>query len=92
LTGQVRVTTSLDGHRDHVWTKGAIPLSDEDVDNEYSQNIQIADLNALNAALAVIRWKRLQGFYLDLERELHSLYPLDGNVIINAYQMPSGGS
>lgn len=90
LTGQVRVTTSLSGYRDHVWNKGAIPFSDEDVDNAYSQNIQIADLNALNAALAVIRWKRLRGFYLDLERELQSLYPVDGNVIINAHQIEKG--
>jgi hypothetical protein len=92
LTGQVRVTTSLEGHREHVWKKGAIPFSDDDVDNAYSQNIQIADLNALNAALAVIRWKRLQGFYLDLERELQSLYPIDGNMIINAHHIGEGGS
>jgi len=82
IAGQVRTTTSLVGHREHVWL-GAIPMSDEDVDNAYSRNIQIADLNALNAALAVIRWKRLRGFYLDLEQELQCIYPIDGNMIIN---------
>ena len=29
----------------------------------YDQNIQIADANALNAILAVMRWKQHFGFY-----------------------------
>ena len=33
---------------------------------EYERNVQIVELNALNAALAVIRWKKHRGFYLDL--------------------------
>jgi hypothetical protein len=41
------------------------------------------DLNALNACLAVIRWKRLYGFYRDLEGEHHSLYTIDGNHLLN---------
>jgi hypothetical protein len=43
----------------------------------------VADLNALNAALAVIRWKKLFGFYSDLEEEHHSVYVIDGNSIAN---------
>ena len=35
----------------------------------YSRNIQIAELNALNAALAVIKSKKHFGFYADLEKE-----------------------
>jgi ThiF family len=31
----------------------------------YRTNIQIAELNALNAAIAVIRYKQLRGFYVD---------------------------
>ena len=31
----------------------------------YRSNIQVADLNALNATLAVIRWKQYFGFYQD---------------------------
>lgn len=50
---------------------------------EYEQNVQIVELNALNAALAVIRWKKWRGFYLDLEHELQSTYTLDGNVLAN---------
>ncbi len=51
--------------------------------NEYDANIQVADLNALNAALAVIRWKKLIGYYADLEHEHHSLYVIDGNEMVN---------
>ena len=40
----------------------------------YSHNIQIAELNALNAALAVIKWKKLAGFYVDLEGEHFTVY------------------
>lgn len=39
--------------------------------------------NALNAAMAVIRWKKLCGFYLDLEGEHHSVYVIDGNHLLN---------
>lgn len=89
LVGQVRTTASVDGHRSHVWEKNAISFSGEDAGNEYGWNIQIAELNALNAALAVIKWKKLAGFYLDLENELHSIYPIDGNTLINAYHRES---
>ena len=85
LTGQVRTTTSIVDGRSHVWERNAISFADDEGDNDYARNIQIADLNALNAVLAVIKWKKLSGFYLDLENELHSIYPIDGNVLINAY-------
>lgn len=41
---------------------------------EYASNIQIVELNALNASLAVIKWKQLSGFYQDLEYEHHLTY------------------
>ena len=83
LQGIVRVTTSTAKKREHVRNKKRIGLSGGDADDVYSQNIQIAELNALNAALAVIKWKKLFGFYLDLENEHFSTYTLDGNLIIN---------
>jgi hypothetical protein len=58
--------------------------SDARVNDDYDYNIQIADLNALNAALAVIKWKKLWGFYLDLENENYSTYTIDGNMLLNA--------
>ena len=40
-------------------------------------------MNALNAVLAVIKWKKLRGFYRDLEREHHCTYTTDGNMLLN---------
>lgn len=81
LGGMVRVTMGLAGRpvSDRHW----ISLGDTAAANDYAPNIQVADLNALAAALAVIRWKKLLGFYRDLEDEQHMLYTIDGNVITN---------
>lgn len=84
LGGIVRVTASTDGHRDHVSRR--VSVADPGANAEYSQNIQIADLNALNAAMAVIKWKKLTGFYRDLEREHHSTYSLDVNMLLSEDQ------
>jgi ThiF family len=73
LGGQVRVTTSLPGHRPI--PRESIPFSDAGAD-EYHKGIQIADVNALNACLAVIRWKKLRGFYLDSEQEYFTTYTI----------------
>jgi hypothetical protein len=81
LGGVLRVTTVTPEKRNHLQTR--IPFSDGDGKNEYAKNIQIADLNALNAALAVIRWKKLCGFYADFDQEHHSTYTIDGNIILN---------
>lgn len=83
LQGIVRVTTSTAEMRDHVRSKKRVGFTGEDEDGVYTQNIQVAELNALNAALAVIKWKKLFGFYRDLDHEHHSTYTLDGNLIIN---------
>jgi len=82
LIGIVRVTSSTERKRDHVLGKERIPFTDGG-DNEYSNNIQIADLNALNAALAVIKWKKLCGFYQDLERENYSVYSINVSQLLN---------
>jgi hypothetical protein len=81
LGGILRITISTEAQRD--CARLQIPLSEDDVNNEYSQNIQVADLNALNASLAVIKWKKLFGFYRDLENEFHCTYTIDGNVMTN---------
>lgn len=83
LQGIVRVTASSERMRAHVREKKRIGLTSGAADNVYAKNIQIADLNALNAALAVIKWKKLFGFYLDLDDEHHCTYTLDGNMLLN---------
>jgi hypothetical protein len=81
LRGHLRVTTSTPAKRDHVASR--IDFSDPAPDDIYDENIQIAELNALNAALAVIKWKKMNGVYADLEYEHNSTYTLDGNSIDN---------
>ena len=83
LTGNVRVTTSAPGGRDGVAARGRIWFSSDDGENEYARNIQVAELNALNAALAVIKWKKLRGVYHDDAGEQMSVFVLAGNVIVN---------
>ncbi len=83
IGGTVRVTTSTPAKREHVHTKHRIPFGGAVAGQEYEQNIQIADLNALNASLAVIKWKKLYGFYGDLKKEFHSTYTVDGNLLLN---------
>lgn len=83
LFGVMRVTTSTINKRDHVREKKRISFTGGDVDDEYSKNIQIADLNALNAALAVIKWKKIFRIYGDFDQEHFCAYTLDGNHLVN---------
>lgn len=79
LVGACRITLSTPGKRDHfarhVSLEGAV------ADDLYGVNIQVADMNALNAALAVLKWKKFCGFYQDCYQEYQSVYA------INAHQL-----
>ena len=87
LIGTVRVTTSDILKNDHL----SLRIGESDVENkEYASNIQIADLNCLNAALAVTRWKRTVGFYQDLKNEHNTLWFVSTNGIINEDIGPAG--
>ncbi len=83
LGGVIRVTTSSERKRKHIHEKQRISFGDAGDGNEYNKNIQIGDLNGLNAMLAVIKWKKMMGFYLDLEDEHFSTYTIDGNALCN---------
>jgi len=80
LLGIVRVTTSTPQKRDHF--NKCVSFNDAK-DDAYSTNIQIAELNMLNAALAVIRWKKLCGFYHDMEHEHDCTYTINGNQLLS---------
>ena len=82
LGGILRVTTSTPTKRDHVHA-GRISFEGGGGQDMYASNIQVADLNALNACLAVVKWKKLRGFYRDLENEHHSTYTTDGGMLLN---------
>ena len=77
LGGTLRTTTGTKRKSDHVWEN--LPLTDGGLKNEYDKNIQIADLNALHAALAVMKWKKLFGFYADLRDEHYSTFAITRN-------------
>lgn len=84
LFGLVRVSSSTHGEgarRDatHHHASGA-----RDIADPYRTNVQVADMNMLNAALAVISWKRLAGFYADEGGERECVYVLGRNTLLNA--------
>lgn len=86
LMGVLRVITSTSAKRDHV--DSCIDFSEPGPGDIYDENIQVSDLNCLNAVLAVIKWKKLMGVYADLEHEHFSTYTLDGNTITNEDLLP----
>ena len=80
LTGAVRVTSATREKNDHL----PLRIFSEDSDNnEYATNIQIAELNALNAIFAILKWKKISGIYVDLENEHHSSYSIGVSKIFN---------
>lgn len=81
LGGIVRLTTSTTQMRNHF--RGRVSFEDVPGEDDYNRNIQIADLNALNAALAIIKWKKLFGFYRDLKSEHHSQFSIDTGLLLN---------
>lgn len=81
LNGVIRATLNTPKKRDHF--KRHVSFAESDNNDPYDSNIQIADLNALNAAIAVIKWKKLFGFYQDFENEYHCTYSIDCNGLIN---------
>ena len=81
LGGILRVTASTPNKRDHFGKR--VSFEGGGVENLYASNIQVAELNMMNAALAVIKWKKLLGFYRDLENEHHCSYTTDGNMLLN---------
>jgi hypothetical protein len=79
LTGLVKVTAYLP---DNDVTLPNEPAAAPGVD-DYSSNIQVADLNALNAILAVVRWKRYIGYYATHAQTNETVFKLFLNEIRN---------
>jgi hypothetical protein len=64
LNGMLRTTYYSAEHGQKMRDKGLAELADS-ANDVYRTNIQIGELNALNACLAVIRFKQLRGFYFE---------------------------
>lgn len=81
LLGIVRVTTNTLARPPGYDVRTVMDLSAIDHEDAYDSNIQVADLNALNAVMMVMRWKKWAGFYVDHEREHHSTYTTDMHLL-----------
>jgi tRNA A37 threonylcarbamoyladenosine dehydratase len=80
LRGTIRITSCTPSKTDHLSTRIKY---DNQSENEYETNIQVADLNALNAVFAVIKWKKMCRFYNDGCQEHHMTYSVSSNIIAN---------
>jgi hypothetical protein len=76
ISGLLRVTTSSRLHRD---VRDRLSFRAPEKDDPYNQNIQLGDLNALNAALAVVKWKKLHDVYVDAWNEHQSTFVLESS-------------
>ena len=72
INGMIRVTYYSPENAQQVRDKQLAEMSDS-ADDVYRTNIQISEINALNACLAVIRFKQLRGFYFEEVPYLHLL-------------------
>lgn len=76
ISGMVRTTYFPQDAGQAVRAKGYAPETDPAGD-DYKTNIQIAEVNALNAAFAVLRFKQLRGFYVGPATSNQLLLTLD---------------
>jgi hypothetical protein len=72
LSGMVRTTYFPADMADTVRNKKWASES-EDPENLYKLNIQISELNAINACIAVVQFKQLRGFYCSSDERLNTL-------------------
>lgn len=80
LTGVVRTTLVTPEHPERA---DRIPTVSAAGDDAYRTNIQIAELNAMNALQAVIAWKKYREIYADADGIAHTMYAIDTNSIVN---------
>jgi len=75
INGMLRVTHYSAESGQDSRDKDYAPLTDR-ADDVYRANIQISELNAFNAALAVVRFKQLRGFYCDEVSDVSELFEI----------------
>jgi hypothetical protein len=80
LVGMVNTITVTPDYKTHLHK---VPVKTGGDDDLYASNIQIAELNAMNAVFAVIRWKKYVGFYVDDRKEHECTYTISPNMLTN---------
>ncbi|MEO5858380.1 MAG: ThiF family adenylyltransferase [Pyrinomonadaceae bacterium] len=83
LVGIVRVTSGSPAYPRPIAERGRIAFRDNDDDGVYDSNVQISELNAMNAAMAIVRWKKMIGVYNDVVGEHNTLYTINDNLLHN---------
>ena len=78
ILGQIRTSFCEEGAEDVL---NYVPTNDIPQNDLYKTNIQIAEVNALNAALAVIRWKQYRGFYNNLNNYHQITYSINDTML-----------
>jgi molybdopterin/thiamine biosynthesis adenylyltransferase len=82
IRGTLKSVISLPDAREEAHAR--ISFAADNPENEYDKNIQIADLNAMNACLAVISWKKSCEFYFDTGKERFVSYAVASSFLAKA--------
>jgi hypothetical protein len=80
INGQLRITTCTPERIDHIAEDGLISYFVGD-NADYDTNLQVDELNAVTANLAMVRYKKGFGFYGDIEDERPPVYVSDSGVL-----------
>lgn len=83
INGMARVTYYSADDAEKVKQKNLAELNDRP-DDIYLDNIQISELNALNASLAVVKFKQIRGFYYENPVEYHRLFEVCDRTLVGA--------
>lgn len=82
ISGMLRMVYFSTEKAQEIFKNNIVPLSDP-VDEIYRNNIQISELNALNACLAVIKFKQTKGFYTDENLFNYTLFNIENLKLIS---------
>jgi hypothetical protein len=86
IGGMLRTTYYPAESAQTIIDKRLAPMADY-ADDVYKTNIQIAELNALNASMAVIKYKQIRGFYNDDTKLYHTLFGVDDLRNLGEYEI-----
>ena len=83
LTGSLIVTAGIPGNYGHL--PKCVSTVDTEPNDDIDHNMQTIELNALNAALAVVKWKQVLGIYGHGRQWLDLHFSTQNNSIYKAY-------
>ncbi|RPJ87596.1 MAG: ThiF family adenylyltransferase [Acidobacteria bacterium] len=87
VNGMLRATYYSTENAQSMRERGLAEMSDHP-DDIYQTNIQISEINAMNACLAVIRFKQLRGFYFEEIPYNHLLLEIGDLKVVGDSELP----